>query len=375
MGDSRVQQFVPFKKVGTDITQKLIDDTVKLLGENKVILSLGDSTHEGGDVAIYRDGSNNLALYFDPDAGSSGKMLDIYGGVVFQNFLTVGQTALDITKALYVNGTGKFTNRIDAPYLLVDTANAGVRTEYNVTALTLLIQVNAGTDDHRIKLQVDGNDIIVAQATGDGAGGVTDFIALLEQNDMWLAEKNYAGTDYINLLKVNVDDEIDVGGSMNLGTIEGPEDGGAITLVDMPVSATPTAGDEMSFTMKIDGDNILKVYAEADSAGGIQNPSVRPNAPIIYDQTPQTLTGAGAVDITSAITWIVTDGVNALTLTDGAEGQEKFIVMKTDVNDGTLTPTNLGNGTTITFDDVGDSAHLLFTNSAWHFMGGTATLA
>jgi len=49
--------------------------------------------------------------------------------------------------------------------------------------------------------------------------------------------------------------------------------------------------------------------------------------------------------------------------------------MKTDGGVGTLTPTSLGNGTTLTFDDVGDSAHLYFTNSAWHFMGGTATLA
>ena len=95
----------------------------------------------------------------------------------------------------------------------------------------------------------------------------------------------------------------------------------------------------------------------------------------IYAQTPQTLTGAGAVDITSIITHLVTTGADALTLADGAEGQRKFIVMKTDGGDGTLTPTNLGNGTTITFDDVGDCADLIFTNSAWHMIGGTATLA
>jgi len=95
----------------------------------------------------------------------------------------------------------------------------------------------------------------------------------------------------------------------------------------------------------------------------------------IIGQTVQTLTGAGAVDITSMITHIVTTGADALSLADGEEGQSKYIVMKTDANDGTLTPTNLGNGTSITFDDVGDSAQLLFTNGAWHFMGGTATLA
>lgn len=89
----------------------------------------------------------------------------------------------------------------------------------------------------------------------------------------------------------------------------------------------------------------------------------------------QTLTGAGAVDLVSNITHVVTTGTDALTLSDGAENQWKTIVMKTDGGAGTLTPSNAGNFTTITFDDVGDSANLIFTNSAWHFMGGTATVA
>lgn len=91
--------------------------------------------------------------------------------------------------------------------------------------------------------------------------------------------------------------------------------------------------------------------------------------------TLQTLTGPGAVDVTSHVTHVATTGVDALTLADGLDGQEKYIVMITDGGAGTLTPSNLGNGTTLTFDDVGDSAHLLFTNGAWHFLGGTATLA
>ena len=96
---------------------------------------------------------------------------------------------------------------------------------------------------------------------------------------------------------------------------------------------------------------------------------------LLYGGTPQSLSGAGAVDVTSAVTHVTTTAADALTLADGTSGQRKFIVMIADGGDGTLTPTNLGNGTTITFDDVGDSADLLFTNGAWHFMGGTATLA
>ncbi len=93
------------------------------------------------------------------------------------------------------------------------------------------------------------------------------------------------------------------------------------------------------------------------------------------DNQAQVLTGAGAVDLISRVTHVVTTGTDALTLADGTEGQPKTIVMKTDGGVGTLTPTSLANGTTITFDDVGDSAELMFTNGAWHFMGGTATLA
>lgn len=96
--------------------------------------------------------------------------------------------------------------------------------------------------------------------------------------------------------------------------------------------------------------------------------------PLVRSQTPQTLTGAGAVDVTSSTTLLITDDANALTFADGSEGQEKFIVMKTDGGVGTLTPTNLKNGSTLTFDDVGDSAHLVFIDGAWVFMGGTATL-
>ena len=43
--------------------------------------------------------------------------------------------------------------------------------------------------------------------------------------------------------------------------------------------------------------------------------------------------------------------------------------MVADGGDGTLTPSNLAGGTTITFDAVGDSVHLLFTAAAWYVVG------
>jgi len=94
----------------------------------------------------------------------------------------------------------------------------------------------------------------------------------------------------------------------------------------------------------------------------------------IHSQTPQILIGAGAVDITSAITHLVTAGVgDAITLADGAEGQEKVILTKTETNAGdtsVVTPAHFANGTTITFDAVADIIELLFSNGSWHWIGG-----
>lgn len=95
-----------------------------------------------------------------------------------------------------------------------------------------------------------------------------------------------------------------------------------------------------------------------------------------FSQTPQVLTGSGAVDITSAVTHIVTAGVgDALTLADGGEGQIKTILMKTLTTAGDssiLTPDNYTDphGSTVTFDANGDVLELLFSGGSWYWTGG-----
>jgi hypothetical protein len=86
------------------------------------------------------------------------------------------------------------------------------------------------------------------------------------------------------------------------------------------------------------------------------------------------LSGAGAVPVTHSICELTTTGADALTLADGVEGQHLYVVMISDGGDGTLTPTNPANFATLTFDNS-DSAHLLFTNGDWYYMGGNAAIA
>ena len=85
-----------------------------------------------------------------------------------------------------------------------------------------------------------------------------------------------------------------------------------------------------------------------------------------HADTPQTLTGAGEINATTSITLLVTNAANALTIADGlVEGQIKYIVMKTDGGNGTLTGANLV-GTSIVFDTVGEGHTLIWTDSKWY---------
>jgi hypothetical protein len=85
--------------------------------------------------------------------------------------------------------------------------------------------------------------------------------------------------------------------------------------------------------------------------------------------TLQGLTGPGAVDTTTFTTAYSSTGTgDALTLADGTNGQLKTIVYVAQLagtDTGILTPANLGNGTTITFNNVGDSVQLQFIASNW----------
>lgn len=81
----------------------------------------------------------------------------------------------------------------------------------------------------------------------------------------------------------------------------------------------------------------------------------------------QALSGAGAVSTSTRVTkWTTTGAGDAGTLADGVDGQEKVIVHVVDGGSGVLTPTNLANGTTITFTNVGEAAHLIFLGTEWH---------
>ena len=93
-----------------------------------------------------------------------------------------------------------------------------------------------------------------------------------------------------------------------------------------------------------------------------------------------TRTGAGAVSLTTPVTFLSnSSGVEALTLANGTAGQIKVLVMT--VKGGTsMRFTGQSNmlfagGTTLTFDAVGETAILMYVNSKWTLIAGTAAVS
>jgi hypothetical protein len=84
----------------------------------------------------------------------------------------------------------------------------------------------------------------------------------------------------------------------------------------------------------------------------------------------QSLSGAGAVDITNAYTNLTTTGAaQALTLADGTLGEIKVIAHAVDGGSAVLTPTTKIGFSTITFTAVGDTATLVYTSAGWAIIG------
>ena len=84
----------------------------------------------------------------------------------------------------------------------------------------------------------------------------------------------------------------------------------------------------------------------------------------------QSLSGAGAVDVTNAFTSLTTSGVSqALTLANGVVGEMKVIVHAVDGGSAVLTPATAIGFSTVTFAAVGDSVTLIYTSAGWAILG------
>lgn len=122
-----------------------------------------------------------------------------------------------------------------------------------------------------------------------------------------------------------------------------------------------------TFTGPVRSQNGFQNISINSTTGAVTTTSIYGDAEVVGVQS---LSGAGAVDITNGLTSLTTTGASqALTLADGAAGQVKYIVHAVDGGSAILTPTTKIGFSTITFTAVGDSATLVYTATGWAIIG------
>lgn len=149
---------------------------------------------------------------------------------------------------------------------------------------------------------------------------------------------------------------VDLNGTANALILDADGDTHISSPTDDQIDIAVSGADD--FTITANSFNVLSGSAIAGPGSTF--------VPLIPIAAQQALSGAGAVNITTFYTAWTTTAADSGTLADGAvKGQLKKIKLIVDGGDGTLTPTNLSGGTTITFADLGDYVILAWNGTAW----------
>uniref|UniRef100_A0A6M3X5M2 Uncharacterized protein n=1 Tax=viral metagenome TaxID=1070528 RepID=A0A6M3X5M2_9ZZZZ len=266
--------------IGDTIT---VSDLLKLLLANATSLSFGDATHEGGNLVVYRDSAGNTQFEFDADAASNEKAFKCYGGVVFENNVTIGQVALDLSYLLYIVGNMKATGAISTDASIytgtasgMNLGTGGIESRNdNQASMNMNISVS-GTDstNHLIEIKIDGTSIIAAQATGNGGGGVTDPKAIIKEKLVYTPSSDTAITAAGGItvtkaimrivgdgaaIDITADPQIVAGTDGQIVILQGTSDANTVTLDDgtgLALSAQCVLANQDTITLIYDaGDS------------------------------------------------------------------------------------------------------------------------
>ena len=242
--------------------------------------------------------------------------------------------------------------------------------------------------DTNVLYEVTSTNVLTDDYLVRGDGGVrevqTSLVHLSDTGSVTLPNVqayrflDYAGTGYLNVLRGNVDDEVDVGVKLNIGAIEAEEDAGRISIFDMPVSSASADGTQMSATSKIDGNNVFEIGAYADGAGGVDGEYIKSYGAIYRNVTT---VNAATYDLLASddilnVTYTATGAVTSLTLPTAQCVSGRVIVIKdAGFNAGTYSITidteageKIDNEDTYVISLDGDSVTLVSNGSNWYIL-------
>lgn len=282
----------------------------------------------GTDTSLYRAGTGVLRT-----GGSFAS-----SSVMWANYLTANQVALG-----YINGS---------------TNGPGIT--FSSAMDTNLYRSAAGVIKTDGSFQVAGTGTsYVMGPLGLGTTNPQAASAMTIANGSWITAVDSTGSGYVNMFKVNANNEIQVGAAMNVdGGIVLPTNGGQLTLVDMPIDATASSGTAQSYSFRVGSTNALTVYGQADGAGNSQNLRVAVGSSI----SPQYTLDVGGDINTSTMYRVAGVQIASTNLSDGSNlaklnGTQTFTGANTLQNTSTTAfrIQNTGGSTTLFVADTTNS--------------------
>jgi hypothetical protein len=114
-------------------------------------------------------------------------------------------------------------------------------------------------------------------------------------------------------------------------------------------------------------------FVTVDGGASISIFDLNRNRDPIYLPSSEDLAASAGASLTKTVSYFTTVAAETATLSAGANGQVKVFCMAGTGGDMTITVANAGwktsgNGT-MTFDTIGDSATMLYTNNKWYCIG------
>ena len=242
-----------------------------------------------------------------------------------------------------VTGTETLTNKtLTAPKF----ADAGFIADANGAEQIIFQTTASAVNEIEITNAATGGAASAGTSTAPiiGASGETNVdLALLPKGTGHVAIRSTGGANNQGAIRLNC--ENNTHGQTLMSQPHSASDSGFFMLP----KASPTGNARSAPDVLLSGSQTV---AETETANGGGSPV--------------------ALSLNTLHSTIVTTGAQAFSLANGVNGQIKTISMVTDGGDATLTPATLAGGTTIVFNDVGDSVILIYnTTGGWALISNT----
>jgi len=362
---SRVTSDLVIKSMGdnNDILFKGLDSSTTITAL-QLDMSEGGNAIFSGNVTATDITANSLTTNVISSNGSNADISiqpsgtgDVLLGAIRVNGTTLDSsdsTAININEALVVDGTGNFSGTLTTA-ALTTSGTLTVTGQADIEGVTIVDnEIKASRSNDALVLSTAGTGKVTASGGLIVTGGDTETADISSSGEIDAVGFTATGSSTFDGITIN--DNV-VSTSSNADLNLSPGGTGAVVASGIRVVGTTLSADDSSTININEGlvvDGTTNVTGTLTANGLING--------------VQTLTGSGSTEVislTETVTQLITTGTQNFSLANGTEGQIKIITLKTDGGNATVTPASFLNGTSITFDDVGDTMTMLYQSTGW----------